>query len=32
MPYDADSVMWQLSFPMLEKEAKKLSAKGTQNF
>lgn len=30
MPYDADSVMWQLSFPMLEKEAKKLSAKGAK--
>lgn len=28
MPYDSDSVMWQLSFPMLEKEAKELSAKG----
>ncbi|CAM3547607.1 FAD-dependent oxidoreductase [Flavobacterium chungbukense] len=28
MPYDADSVMWQLSFPMLEEEAKELSAKG----
>jgi len=30
MPYDADSVMWQLSFPMSEEEAKALSAKGTQ--
>ncbi len=30
MPFDADSVMWQLSFPMSEKEAKELSAKGTQ--
>ncbi|ART83260.1 monooxygenase [Oceanisphaera profunda] len=29
MPYDADSVMWQLSFPMLEDEAKALSAQGT---
>ncbi|WP_019026221.1 FAD-dependent oxidoreductase [Colwellia piezophila] len=30
MPYDADSVMWQLSFPMLEEEAKALSAQGPQ--
>lgn len=30
MPYTADSVMWQLSFPMLEKDAKALSAKGPQ--
>jgi 2-polyprenyl-6-methoxyphenol hydroxylase-like FAD-dependent oxidoreductase len=30
MPYDSKSVMWQLSFPMLEEEAKKLSAKGPQ--
>lgn len=29
MPYDADSVMWQLSFPMAEDEAKALSAQGT---
>ncbi|MEN2489412.1 NAD(P)/FAD-dependent oxidoreductase [Flavobacterium sp. B11] len=28
MPYTADSVMWQLSFPMAEEEAKELSAKG----
>lgn len=28
MPYDSASVMWQLSFPMLESEAKALSAKG----
>ncbi|WET03027.1 NAD(P)/FAD-dependent oxidoreductase [Flavobacterium sp. YJ01] len=28
MPYDADSVMWQLSFPMLEEKAKELSVKG----
>ena len=28
MPYDANSVMWQLSFPMSEQEAKELSAKG----
>jgi 2-polyprenyl-6-methoxyphenol hydroxylase-like FAD-dependent oxidoreductase len=30
MPYASDAVMWQLSFPMPEKEAKALSAKGTQ--
>jgi 2-polyprenyl-6-methoxyphenol hydroxylase-like FAD-dependent oxidoreductase len=30
MPYTADSVMWQLSFPMTEKEAKELSAQGSQ--
>lgn len=30
MPYDAHSVMWQLSFPMSEGEAKALSAQGTQ--
>jgi salicylate hydroxylase len=30
MPYSADSVMWQLSFPMSEEEAKELSAKGSQ--
>ena len=30
MPYNSDSVMWQLSFPMSEKEAKKLSAQGAQ--
>ncbi|MCM0666983.1 FAD-dependent oxidoreductase [Flavobacterium tyrosinilyticum] len=30
MPYTADSVMWQLSFPMSEEEAKELSAKGPQ--
>lgn len=30
MPYTADSVMWQLSFPMSEKDAKELSAKGVQ--
>lgn len=29
MPYTSDSVMWQLSFPMSEKEAKALSAKGS---
>ena len=30
MPYSSNSVMWQLSFPMLENEAKALSAQGTQ--
>lgn len=30
MPYTSDSVMWQLSFPMSEKEAKKLSIKGAK--
>jgi 2-polyprenyl-6-methoxyphenol hydroxylase-like FAD-dependent oxidoreductase len=30
MPYASDSVMWQLSFPMLEDEAKALSGKGPQ--
>ena len=30
MPYDSNSIMWQLSFPMLEKEAKELHAKGAQ--
>lgn len=30
MPFDTDSVMWQLSFPISEKEAKELSAKGTR--
>ena len=28
MPFDSASVMWQLSFPMSEDEAKELSAKG----
>ncbi|MCV2485156.1 FAD-dependent monooxygenase [Flavobacterium sp. SH_e] len=28
MPYTADSVMWQLSFPMSEEKAKELSSKG----
>ena len=28
MPYSSDSIMWQLSFPMPEKEAKELSEKG----
>lgn len=30
MPYDAETVMWQLSFPMSEDEAKDLSAKGVE--
>ncbi len=30
MPYTSDSVMWQLSFPMPENEAKALSALGAQ--
>jgi 2-polyprenyl-6-methoxyphenol hydroxylase-like FAD-dependent oxidoreductase len=30
MPYDSDSVMWQLSFPMSENEAKELSLKGAK--
>lgn len=30
MPFDADTVMWQLSFPIREKEAKALSLKGAQ--
>ena len=30
MPYKSDSVMWQLSFPMSEDEAKALSAQGPQ--
>lgn len=30
MPYSVDSVMWQLSFPMPEEEAKALSAQGAQ--
>ena len=28
MPFDSDSIMWQLSFPMTEENAKILSAKG----
>jgi 2-polyprenyl-6-methoxyphenol hydroxylase-like FAD-dependent oxidoreductase len=30
MPYTSDSVMWQLSFPMPEEEAKALSVQGPQ--
>lgn len=30
MPYTSDSIMWQLSFPMPEEDAKVLSAKGTK--
>lgn len=29
MPFDDDSVMWQLSFPMSEEDAKMLSSKGS---
>jgi 2-polyprenyl-6-methoxyphenol hydroxylase-like FAD-dependent oxidoreductase len=31
MPYDSNSIMWQLSFPMSEKEAIELSAKGPKS-
>ncbi|SEA90046.1 2-polyprenyl-6-methoxyphenol hydroxylase [Flavobacterium gillisiae] len=31
MPYDSESVMWQLSFPMPEEEAKALSAQGPKS-
>ena len=30
MPFSSDSVMWQLSFPMLESDAKALNKKGTK--
>lgn len=30
MPYSSDSVMWQLSFPLPEEEAKELNAKGVK--
>ncbi len=30
MPYSSEAVMWQLSFPIPEKEAKALSAQGSQ--
>ena len=30
MPYSSDAIMWQLSFPMTEAEAKALSAQGAQ--
>lgn len=30
MPFDADSVMWQLSFPISEEDATKLSARGAK--
>ncbi|MGJ8673168.1 FAD-dependent oxidoreductase [Rubritalea sp.] len=30
MPYDSDTIMWQLSFPLSEEEAKKLSDRGAQ--
>ena len=31
MPYDKESVMWQLSFPMTENEAKQLSEEGPKS-
>jgi 2-polyprenyl-6-methoxyphenol hydroxylase-like FAD-dependent oxidoreductase len=31
MPYDMDTIMWQLSFPMTENEAKALSEKGAKS-
>jgi hypothetical protein len=30
MPYDQDNIMWQLSFPMSEADAKILSKKGSE--
>ena len=30
MPYSSDAIMWQLSFPLSEKEAKELNLKGTK--
>ena len=30
MPYSTDSIMWQLSFPMLEEDAKALSEQGAE--
>lgn len=30
MPFDSESIMWQLSFPMSEEEAKSLSSKGVK--
>lgn len=30
MPYTSDAIMWQLSFPLYEEEAKKLSARGPE--
>jgi hypothetical protein len=30
MPYDKDTIMWQLSFPMSEIDAKQLSAQGAK--
>lgn len=30
MPFNSESVMWQLSFPMSEEEAKELSSKGSE--
>lgn len=31
MPYTSDSIMWQLSFPILEKDAKALSNQGSKS-
>jgi 2-polyprenyl-6-methoxyphenol hydroxylase-like FAD-dependent oxidoreductase len=30
MPYDSESIMWQLSFPLSEEKAKELNTKGTK--
>ena len=30
MPYDKDTIMWQLSFPLSETKAKELSKKGAE--
>ena len=30
MPYDSDSIMWQLSFPLSEEKAKELNTEGTK--
>tara|TARA_R110002049_G_scaffold13089_6_gene57446 strand:- start:5492 stop:6889 length:1398 start_codon:yes stop_codon:yes gene_type:complete len=30
MPYSSEAIMWQLSFPLSEKEAKELNSKGTK--
>jgi 2-polyprenyl-6-methoxyphenol hydroxylase-like FAD-dependent oxidoreductase len=30
MPFDADTIMWQLSFPLSEQDAKELSAQGAK--
>tara|TARA_B110000091_G_C13784009_1_gene462471 strand:+ start:379 stop:1824 length:1446 start_codon:yes stop_codon:yes gene_type:complete len=31
MPYNSDSIMWQLSFPLSEKKAKELNTEGTKS-